>query len=255
MPFSLPLPSSVQRLAFISDLHLDETLPKTLTHFIDYLPILSKKVDALFILGDLFEYWAGDDDKERGINSVVIQALVQATQQGLKIYFQHGNRDFLIGTDFAHITGSELLPESVILPIASEKILLLHGDTLCTDDLAYQQFRQQVRNLQWQQNFLMQPLAHRLAQIATLREHSEQEKQTKSMEIMDVNQKAVLSALQDAQCHKMIHGHTHRPATHRWEMDGQHYERWVLSDWNFDTSSPRGNALIIRENEWQLENF
>ncbi|TAK89428.1 MAG: UDP-2,3-diacylglucosamine diphosphatase [Burkholderiaceae bacterium] len=250
-PFPLPCPAS--RLAFISDLHLDSALPHTLARFTEFLRTLPARADALFILGDLFEYWAGDDDAGRGINRAVIAALKQTRDAGVQIYLQHGNRDFLLGQNFAQESGVTLLPETVLLHSAHEPVLLLHGDTLCTDDIAYQTFRTQVRDPHWQQNFLAQPLTQRLAHIDMLRQRSQQEKQTKAMAIMDVNPKAVLRALQEAGCRKMIHGHTHRPATHRWEQDGQHYERWVLSDWEFDHAPTRGNALMVADATWHWE--
>jgi len=252
-PSALPLPAATRRLAFISDLHLDSSLPHTLQRFLQFLQALPAQADALFILGDLFEYWAGDDDGERGINRTVIEALRSLAKSGVTVYLQHGNRDFLLGEQFAQHSGVQLLPEAIVLHTAQEKILVLHGDTLCTDDVAYQQFRTQVRTPQWQADFLAQPLPQRLAYIDMLRQHSTQEKQHKPMTIMDVNAAAVNQALQTAGCSKLIHGHTHRPATHRWNAGGQDYERWVLSDWDFDHPPLRGNALMIADGVWHWE--
>lgn len=252
-PHLLHLPPGVKRLAFISDLHLDPSLPRTVAGFVRFLETLPQQADALLILGDLFEYWAGDDDIGRGINLIIVQALRQARHQQLLIYLQHGNRDFLLGENFAEISGVKLLPDAAILNIANEPVLLLHGDTLCTDDSAYQEFRAQVRAAPWQRHFLAQPLPQRLQQIETLRQGSKQATANKPSNIMDVNADAVQKALHAAGCHKLIHGHTHRPATHRGSVNGHTYERWVLSDWDLDHTPARGNALLINEHGWQWQ--
>lgn len=252
-PRLLSLPANAQRLAFISDLHLDSNLPRTVASFVQFLENLPQHADVLLILGDLFEYWVGDDDIARGSNLIVAKALRQARAKHMLIYLQHGNRDFLLGENFAEISGVELLPEAVILEIADEPVLLLHGDTLCTDDVAYQEFRAQVRSPEWQRNFLAQPLAQRLVQVEALRQRSMQETAGKTSAIMDVNADAVQKALHRAGCHKLIHGHTHRPATHRGSVAGETYERWVLSDWDFDHAPIRGNALMIDPQAWRWQ--
>ena len=252
-PHLLQLPANAQRLAFISDLHLDQSLPRTMASFVQFLDDLPQHADALLILGDLFEYWAGDDDLGRGSNLTVVQALRRARAKHLLIYLQHGNRDFLLGENFAEVSGVELLPEAVILEIAGDPVLLLHGDTLCTDDSDYQEFRAQVRTPEWQRTFLAQPLEQRLTQVEELRQRSMQATANKPGNIMDVNADTVQKTLHSAGCHKLIHGHTHRTATHRGSVNGEAYERWVLSDWNFDHPPVRGNALMIDAQGWRWQ--
>jgi UDP-2,3-diacylglucosamine hydrolase len=216
---------------FISDLHLCHTRPAITTLFVEFLQSKAIQAKSLYILGDLFEYWAGDDDIDDSHHQQVISAL-KILAVKTPIYFIHGNRDFLISHGFASAANIELLADPTLLEAYGKRILVSHGDILCTDDVAYQTFRTQVRNPAWQQQFLAQPLSSRKSQIEALRMRSETEKSQKSEAIMDVNNDAV-NALFKAYSYPdlLIHGHTHRPAKHLLEIDGHHCERWVLGDW------------------------
>jgi UDP-2,3-diacylglucosamine hydrolase len=216
---------------FISDLHLCASRPRINQLFFDFLATTARSADALYILGDFFEYWAGDDDIDDPFNRAVIDALASLTSSGVSVFLMHGNRDFLIGEKFAAASGVTLLQDPTVIDLNGTRTLLLHGDTLCTDDIEYQQFRKQVRDPKWQQQFLAQPLAQRKAIIEELRRRSESEKQTKSMDIMDVTQSSVDDILREHRYPRLIHGHTHRPALHRHNVDGNICERWVLTDW------------------------
>ncbi|OAM51548.1 UDP-2,3-diacylglucosamine diphosphatase [Methylovorus sp. MM2] len=217
---------------FISDLHLCHTRPAITAQFIAFLASTAKDAEALYILGDFFEYWAGDDDIADAHHQHIIGALKGLSSSGTKIFFMHGNRDFLIADIFAASAGLTLLPDPTLLEVYGKRILLSHGDTLCTDDLDYQAFRKQVRAPAWQKAFLDQPLATRKAQIEALRQRSESEKSYKNESIMDVNPDAVHTLLRDFDYPEiLIHGHTHRPALHQLTYDGHTSERWVLGDW------------------------
>lgn len=216
---------------FISDLHLCDSRPHITQAFIQFLEKTAANAQALYILGDLFEYWAGDD----AINTDALQPTIHALRSlalYVPVFLMHGNRDFLIGYDFAKATGIKMLPDPSLITLFDKPALLSHGDALCTDDIAYQQFRKEVRNSPWQTQFLSQPLANRITIIEELRAKSEQEKSNKSMEIMDVNGDAVDSLLRDFDYPPLfIHGHTHRPNKHTHKLDGHECERWVLGDW------------------------
>jgi UDP-2,3-diacylglucosamine hydrolase len=228
---------------FISDLHLCRSRPVITEQFIDFLQATATKAEALYILGDLFEYWAGDDDLHDEHHQDVIAALNKLAATGTKIFFIHGNRDFLLAQGFAQAAGITLLIDPTLLTLYGRHVLLSHGDTLCTDDVAYQAFRRQVREPVWQKSFLEQPLAARKAQIEALRLRSEQEKSHKSESIMDVNAEAVYAMLRNYDYPEiLIHGHTHRPAKHMLEVDGHHCERWVLGDWYEQGSCLRCDA-------------
>jgi len=216
---------------FISDLHLCHTRPAITALFVEFLHSKAIKAKSLYILGDLFEYWAGDDEVDDPDHQQVISAIKLLAAQ-TSVYFIHGNRDFLIGQGFANAANIKLLADPTLLQAYGKRILISHGDALCTDDLAYQMFRTQVRNPVWQQQFLAQPLSSRKSQIEALRIRSETEKSQKSEAIMDVNLEAV-QALFKAYNYPdlLIHGHTHRPAKHILEIDNHHCERWVLGDW------------------------
>lgn len=217
---------------FISDLHLCESRPEIVDAFIAFLSDAASKADALYILGDLFEYWAGDDAIKAGIHKQSIAGLKQLAQQGVSVYFIHGNRDFLIGSTFAEETQVQLLDDPELVELYGQSILLGHGDALCTDDIAYQQFKREVRSEAWQQQFLSQPLDDRIAYIEATRIRSEQQKSAKSMQIMDVNVDAVEALFAEYDYPPiLIHGHTHRPMRHQYDFNGNHCERWVLGDW------------------------
>jgi len=217
---------------FISDLHLCESRPSIIQSFVAFLENTAAKANALYILGDFFEYWAGDDAISADIHKQAIAALKKLSQSGVKVFFMHGNRDFLIGESFCAATGATLIADPSPLTLHGHNVILSHGDALCTDDVDYQAFRKSVRDDTWQQNFLGQPLAKRMAQIEALRKESEQEQSTKTLDIMDVNQSAVEQLLANhAYPSIFIHGHTHRPGTHNHEVSGNHCKRWVLGDW------------------------
>jgi UDP-2,3-diacylglucosamine hydrolase len=217
---------------FISDLHLCISRPAITELFIEFLQTTAVKTQALYILGDLFEYWAGDDDLNDPHHRNIIAALKTLSTSGTHIFFMHGNRDFLLGPDFAEAAGITLLADPTLLKLYGKRVLLSHGDALCTDDTAYQEFRSQARSPALQQAFLDQPLTARKAQIEALRLRSEQETSQKSMHIMDVNAEAVRQLIRAHNYPElMIHGHTHRPALHRLEFDGHVCQRWVLGDW------------------------
>ena len=235
---------------FISDLHLEPTRPALTTLFLDFLEQRARQAEALYILGDLFEAWIGDDDDAEP-GQTVAAALRRLTDQGVPAYFLHGNRDFLLGERFAAASGMHLLPESVVIDLAGERVLLLHGDTLCTDDVEYQAFRAQVRDPAWRARILALPLAQRRILAGQMRETSRQSARQKTADIMDVNPTAVDQALRAHRVRCLIHGHTHRPAMHHWTLDGQPARRVVLSDWD----DHQGRVLVGDPAGWRLEPF
>ena len=216
---------------FISDLHLTEERPEANERFIAFLEDKARAAETLYILGDFFEYWIGDDDLGEAFNAVIAGLLADLTRRGVPVYLMHGNRDFLIGEQFCAATGAMLLQDPVVEKIQGEKTLLVHGDTLCTDDLDYQAWRRKARDPAFQAEFLAKPLAERRRAIVQMREKSKQVVQEKTAEIMDVNDDAVRQALRRHGVRRLIHGHTHRPGRHTLEVDGERCERWVLPDW------------------------
>lgn len=216
---------------FISDLHLCPTRPAINALFLRFVQDIAPQAEALYILGDFFEYWAGDDDLDDPFHRSITHALASLAQRGTRLYIMHGNRDFLLSDAFMHAAHAILLPDPARIDLYGTPTLLMHGDTLCTDDVAYQQFRIMVRDTAWQRQFLAQPLAQRKAQIEALRKKSEQEKSHKSAEIMDVNLTTVENTLRAQGYPRLIHGHTHRPAHHSHVLDDMLCERWVLPDW------------------------
>jgi UDP-2,3-diacylglucosamine hydrolase len=216
---------------FISDLHLCDSRPAQTHAFVDFLNHVAPKANALYILGDLFEYWAGDDAIETGTQHAVIAAMQQLSAK-TPIFLMHGNRDFLLGDAFAQATGIQFLADPCLQTLFGHPVLLSHGDALCTDDVSYQTFKQQVRQTAWINSFLSQPLAARVATIEELRSKSEDAKSNKSMQIMDVNQDALAHLLRENRYPPLfIHGHTHRPQQHIHMLEGHRCERWVLGDW------------------------
>jgi len=225
-------PASSDVTIFISDLHLCASRPHITDAFLQFLSSEAKSAKALYILGDLFEYWAGDDDIEDAFNKQIIQGFKQLATSGVSIYLMHGNRDFLITDDFCNAAQIHLINDPTLIDLNGNATLLSHGDALCTDDVTYQQFRTQVRNKQWQADFLSQPLQARKSQIEAIRLRSEQEKSNKSAAIMDVNPDAVNQWLREYNHPSLlIHGHTHRPNQHQLLVDGKTTTRWVLGDW------------------------
>jgi UDP-2,3-diacylglucosamine hydrolase len=223
---------------FISDLHLCGERPDLTRSFESFLTGPCRDARRLYILGDLFEYWAGDDDRSDPLAERVAAALATAVSAGLECFFMAGNRDFLLGADFATRAGLTLLDDPTPVDLSRRRALLLHGDTLCTDDAAYQAYRRQVREPAWQAAFLARPLAERLAIVDQIRQHSEAAKQEKAAAIMDVTPATVAATLGQWDCEVMIHGHTHRPGHHRLTVAGRERERWVLPDWRNDGLAP-----------------
>lgn len=207
---------------------------------------LNNDIDALYILGDLFEFWHGDDDLT-GNHQRIIQAIAGVTAQGIPVYFQRGNRDFLIGDDFSKNTGTTILPDYHVADLYGVKTLLMHGDLLCTGDVAYQTMRR-IFNLAWLQwLFLQTPLNFRRSVSAWIRNYSKQENSSKSPDIMDVNQAAVEQTLQKYEVSELIHGHTHRPAIHKFELPAGPARRIVLGDWYGADS-----VLVYRNDQQRL---
>jgi UDP-2,3-diacylglucosamine hydrolase len=232
---------------FISDLHLSPHEPGTVALFLNFLAGPALQAASLTILGDLFDYWAGDDDLADPFNTRIVTALRRLSDSGIRLEFMSGNRDFLIGEAFATATGLTLLDDPVVRYIGGIKTLLTHGDVLCTDDPDYQRFRTQVRDPAWQTAFLARPLAERKREIEALRLRSEAEKKTKSMAIMDVNADAVAAVLAEQGAQAMIHGHTHRQGRHEHRVADKACQRWVLGDWH----AGRGNALLCEPANWR----
>ncbi len=218
---------------FISDLHLSPQSPGATRIFLKYITGPAREATSLYILGDLFETWIGDDDDD-AYHGGIIQALHAASEAGLAIYLLHGNRDFLLGEVFAAASGSQILSDPHVLSLPSWQFVLTHGDALCTEDGEYLAFRRQVRSPEWQATFLAKPLAERRAIAAYLRDQSEMNKQGKASDLMDVNPGETDDFIRQNGYATLIHGHTHRPAKHDHFVDGIHVERWVLADWHED---------------------
>lgn len=215
---------------FLSDLHLTASRPGACAQFEAFLAGPALAAGRVYILGDLFEYWAGDDDLADPFNARITGALAAAARR-VPISFMRGNRDFLVADLFARASGMTLIDDPLLITLGDRPALLLHGDTLCTDDADYQHFRTESRSPAWIKSMLATPLAIRKQRIESLRGQSEALKRTKAAGIMDVNAAAVAAAFQSAGCDLMIHGHTHRPARHELAVDGRRCERWVLADW------------------------
>jgi UDP-2,3-diacylglucosamine hydrolase len=205
---------------FISDLHLDPERPAITALFQSFLASRAAGADALYILGDLFEAWVGDDD-DSPMNRAVARGLQACAAGGTPVFVMHGNRDFLIGQQFAAQAGCTLLDDPACIDLYGTPTLLMHGDLLCTDDTDYMAFREQVRNAQWQAELLSKPLEERRQIAAGMRRHSREQTGGKPEAIMDVNQQAVLDAMSGHRVQRLIHGHTHRPAIHELTVAGQ----------------------------------
>lgn len=215
---------------FISDLHLDASRPEATRAFLGFLEALPQDTDALYILGDLFESWIGDDD-DAELPAQVAQALRATANRGIALHFMHGNRDFALGSDYASRCGMAIIEDPGVIDLYGDRTLLMHGDTLCTDDHAYQAFRTQVRDPAWLAHMLAQPLAVRRAFAEQARAGSREHTAISAETIMDVNEAAVAEAFRQHDVDLLVHGHTHRPAVHRDQVDGRDCTRIVLGDW------------------------
>lgn len=226
---------------FISDLHLEAKRPEIGTQFLDFLQGEASSAEALYILGDLFESWVGDDDPNEHYREmkVAIRALVD---RGVAVFFMHGNRDFLIGDRFAEETGVTLLPDPYHVDLYGTAVLLSHGDAMCVDDIEYQQFRSMTRTSEWQTMTLAKPLAERLAFAAQVRLQSQKHSDAKAEEIMDVSQTEVEKTIVEYGVDVLLHGHTHRPAIHKLVIDERQASRIVLGDWYEQGSVLRWDA-------------
>lgn len=226
---------------FISDLHLQEDRPALTAAFLRFVDERAVAARQLYLLGDLFEYWAGDDDLDTPFHRQIVAALRALADRGVELFWIAGNRDFLVGAAFAQAAGLTLLPETWVIEDHGRRIVLVHGDAQCTDDVNYMAFRAQVRQPAWQQQFLAMPLAQRKQIIAGLRDNSRKDQAGKSCEIMDVTPQAIAAVFDETGTSIMIHGHTHRPALH--EVDGR--LRYVLPDWEPERTPPRGGWIAI----------
>ena len=230
---------------FISDLHLEADRPEIGEQFLDFLDEEAADAEALYILGDFFEYWVGDDDPDPYYASIK-QSLRAFTNSGVPVYFMHGNRDFMIGEEFAAETGVTILPDPCPIELYGKSVLLTHGDAMCTDDIEYQKMRAMTRNPEWQAMMLEKPLEERLAIAKHARAQSQERNKTLSESIMDVNPDAVKQTLSKHGVEILLHGHTHRPGIHGVEMDDRFAKRVVLGDW-YDQGS------VVRWDEDGLE--
>jgi len=219
-----------QNIIFISDLHISLEKKEITQRFISFLHNQACNASAVYILGDLFDSWVGDDNNMPP-NKKIKSELKKLTDSGVKVFLQQGNRDFLIGQQFAIETGISLLDDYAVIDLFGVKTLLTHGDLLCTDDIPYQAFRKKSHTEEWQQNVLTKPLLLRLLAARWYRFRSYFHKRKKSQDIMDVNQKTVIDVMQEYGCSRLIHGHTHRPAIHEFEINGKTFQRFVLAEW------------------------
>ncbi len=214
---------------FVSDLHLDSSRPAITRLFFEFLAGEASEADALYILGDLFEAWIGDDDDDPHHQAVI--ARLQDVSRSVPVAVMRGNRDFLLGDRFALMTNARLMDDAEVVDLYGTPTLLMHGDSLCTDDAAYQQFRTMARNPEWQRSMLAKPLAERRLIAKSARDESAIQNSMKPEAIMDVNADAVAAIMREHRVQHMIHGHTHRPAVHEFEIDGEPAQRIVLGDW------------------------
>lgn len=239
---------------FLSDVHLEPSRPDISARFFSYLNRLDSHTERLFIVGDLFDAWIGDD-APGPVGQQTIEHLARLSDSGVRGFFMHGNRDFLIGERFAQQTGFALLPEEQIIDCYGTRVLLMHGDSLCTDDIAYQALRKVVRDAEWQANILSMSVDQRLAMATEMRQQSAAQMSQKSEEIMDVNQQTVEEAMQQHDANLLLHGHTHRPCVHELVVNGKKAQRIVLGDWyeqgSVVTWDDRGFALTTLDHAAQ----
>ena len=225
---------------FVADVHLCESRPDASARFFDFVSQVAPRSQALYILGDLFESWVGDDDLAAPLHQLVIRHLADLSAGGVKIHFMHGNRDFMLAQRFARLCGMRLLSDPLVVDLYGTPTLLTHGDTLCTADVDYQRYRRVVRH-PWMMRLLgALPLRLRQSMAKRARAGSEQAKTHKSATIMDVDPEAVIALFKQHGVQRIIHGHTHRPGQHSIDFDGIAHERWVLPDWYDD----RGGYVV-----------
>jgi len=232
---------------FISDLHLDASEPAAGEQFIDFLATRAASADALYILGDLFETWVGDDDDDPYRDRICV-AIAGLSERGVACYAMHGNRDFLYQSGFARRTGARLIADPIVIDLYGEPALLTHGDALCTADRPYQLLRGVVRSPRWQQRFLRLPLALRRSLADQARRGSQRHTQRTASQIMDADQGAVAAVMRACEVRTLIHGHTHRPAVHEVDLDGRPARRIVLGAWH-----DRGSVLAWGPEGFRLE--
>lgn len=240
--------ATARPLFFISDLHLSDAIPKTVAAFEHFIRVTANEADSVFILGDLFEFWVGDDVLEasvQGPRATFVRRMTALmhtlSERGIGLYVMHGNRDFLLGKGFMRAAGAMPLPDPFVITAFGTRIVVAHGDALCTDDPAYQRFRRFARNQVAQQVFLSLPLKLRLSIAERMRSTSEEGRMRPVQAKYDVTRNAVAQLFASTGTHTMIHGHTHLPARHR-ENDGV---RWVMPDWELDHGEPRGGYLRV----------
>ena len=236
-------------ILFISDLHLDPARPDVAQAFFRFMENEAPQAEALYILGDFFEAWIGDDMRDPFIDDVK-QSLRSLTDTEIPVYLMHGNRDFLIGKQFCEETGCQLIEDPTLLDLFGQKVLLMHGDTLCTQDVDYLAFRGMVRNPDWQKHFLNKSVQERLAIAESIRVASKVKTGQLQYDIMDVTQSEVKKVMAEQDVQLLIHGHTHRPAIHQLEVNGKAAERAVLGDWH-----KAGWLISFTEEGYELEDF
>lgn len=231
---------------FVSDVHLDASAPDATAQFFDFLRDYAAKAEALYILGDLFEVWVGDDDPDPE-KAKVIGALRSLTDAGVATFVIHGNRDFLLGRTFCDQAGVRLLPDPVVIELDDERVLITHGDALCTDDHSYQELRSSVRTTDWQTRFLALPFEVRDSFANRARKGSKAHNARTAPQIQDVNPAAVETAFRTTHVRRMIHGHTHRPGVHDTVVDGEPAQRIVLGAWY-----EQGSYLVHENGKYEL---
>lgn len=236
---------------FVSDLHLSEDRPKVTRGFFRFLKERACEAEALYILGDFFDAWIGDDDDSRLVRDVAAH-LAAVSAGGTRVYLMHGNRDFLMGRDYARACGAELLPDPSVINLYGHPTLLMHGDSLCTQDAEYMAFRRQVRTPEWQAEVLALPLDKRRELAASLRRQSTSMNSNKASDIMDVTPEEVTRAMRKAEASLLIHGHTHRPARHPVALDQANGERIVLGDWHEQGWCLVAEPELLALDSWEL---
>ena len=233
-------------IAFISDLHLEPVDNDRLNSFLNFMAKAPKKYDSLYIIGDLFEYWVGDDDPHP-INKLIQNKIKDAHGQGLNIYLIHGNRDFLLGSQFENNTGLRIIDDMTIVKDSDISLMIAHGDSFCIDDVEYQALKKSLRSEEWKKDFLQKPIAERIAFANDLRTKSAESSSNKAENIMDVNKSYVAEVIEEYKIDFLIHGHTHRPAIHKLDNGAS---RVVLGSWE-----DKGWVVEYSERNIELKSF